>query len=246
MASGLDLVLWDAFGPVLEAVNPSYQAALNVCEFLRIAPPFSDVESYRSRAQRGVRVMISDMVGRQNGSTGERRSVEDALSRYEASMLAKEPVAVPGIERVLERLGRFDVVQGVVTNLPQEWVMPRLDRLGLSRYFNVYMFREQGSGKESLLGTVLSRCSDPGRVALVGDRVPDALAARRAGIGHVVLVTYGLDTHERIAGELRDAYYEDAQGARRKFRLDATADSLLYVLDYLEGQIDLDTRLRAQ
>jgi len=245
MAGGLDLVLWDAFGPVLDAVTPSYLAAVEVCEFLRIAPPFLDAENYRNRAQRGVQLMMAALVARQNGPVSEQRSVEEALHIYELRMMGEQVTCVQGVERVLARLDGLGVVQGVVTNLPQEWVMPRLDALGLSKYFNVYMFRQQGSssGKEGLLGVVLRRCRDPSRVAMVGDRVPDVLAARRAGIGHVVLVAYGLDTFERVSTELKDAYYEDAQGVRKKLAPDATVDTPMGVLDYLEGQSDLDARL---
>ena len=98
----------------------------------------------------------------------------------------------PGVPEVLSRLKREGAKLSVCTNKPGIMARPLLQELGLTRYFD----RIVGSGDipnhkpaaQHIFAAVGHR--GDGKIVMVGDGAPDALAAKAAKVP-VILMNYG-------------------------------------------------------
>jgi phosphoglycolate phosphatase len=120
-------------------------------------------------------------------------------ARYAVASL-RDSLVMPGIEPVLETLGR-DHVLAVATSKPRPFAVPLLEALGLSRYFKWIAgpeFDAHMEPKEVTVRDALEHVGGPPAV-MVGDRVHDVEGARANGIP-VVGVTWGIGDADELNG----------------------------------------------
>ncbi len=88
-----------------------------------------------------------------------------------------------------------------VTNKPREFTMPLLDRVQLARWFDTVVAGDDVKEKKPHPALLLAACERLGVPAaealMIGDSINDALAARAAGCG-VVLVETGYNEGEHV------------------------------------------------
>lgn len=91
---------------------------------------------------------------------------------------------------------------GCVTNKPREFTVPLLDRMRLASWFDAVVAGDDVKEKKPHPALLLAACERLGVAAdealMIGDSINDALAARAAGCG-VVLVETGYNEGEHVA-----------------------------------------------
>lgn len=89
-----------------------------------------------------------------------------------------------------------------VTNKPREFTLPLLERVGLAPWFEVVVAGDDVREKKPHPALLLAACErlalSPAQVAMIGDSVNDALAARAAGCP-VLLVETGYNEGEPVS-----------------------------------------------
>jgi phosphoglycolate phosphatase len=89
-----------------------------------------------------------------------------------------------------------------VTNKPREFTLPLLERVGLAPWFEVVVAGDDVREKKPHPALLLAACERlslaPSQVAMIGDSVNDALAARAAGCP-VLLVETGYNEGEPVS-----------------------------------------------
>ena len=99
-----------------------------------------------------------------------------------------------GVEACLQRLHDNDCRLAVVTNKPERFVAPLLERMGLEHWFEMVIGGDTLTVKkpdaEPLLLAMRTLGGSPGTTVMIGDSAADAEAAHNAGLPSV-LVRYG-------------------------------------------------------
>lgn len=101
----------------------------------------------------------------------------------------------PGIEEGLRWLHAQGFKLGCITNKAAQFTEPLLANLGVSTYFEVIVSGDSLPEKKPHPMPLLHAAEyfgvEPARAMLVGDSMTDVKAARAAGFGKVVCVSYG-------------------------------------------------------
>lgn len=101
----------------------------------------------------------------------------------------------------LRRLRDCGLKLGCVTNKPREFTVPLLDRMQLASWFDAVVAGDDVPEKKPHPALLLAACARLGVAAgdalMIGDSINDALAARAAGCG-VVLVETGYNEGEHV------------------------------------------------
>lgn len=113
-----------------------------------------------------------------------------------------------GVPDGLERLTTLGLELACITNKPEAFVAPLLERFQLAHYFDFTIGGDTLPVRKPDPGQFLEACRRwqlaPGAVLAVGDSVNDALAARAAGMP-VCLVPYGYNEGQAVAEVDADA-----------------------------------------
>ena len=100
----------------------------------------------------------------------------------------------PGVAMGLRGLRDQGLKLACVTNKPEEFVEPLLERFGIESFFDFLIGGDTLPFKKPHPGQLLEACRrwmlEPAQVLMLGDSINDALAARAAGMP-VLLVPYG-------------------------------------------------------
>ena len=237
-ASEIDVILWSLNGPVLRPIPEAYVAMEYICtKVLKVPVPFATENGFRLWNGHGAREGIERLADKRDPW-----EVRRAVLHYEMRMMFGDANPVDGVSDTLRRLGsRFTL--GAMANLPEEWAKTKLDSHHLSDLFKAIEPYVNGHPElcEGLMRSAMRRLgADPSRVAAVIDRIPDALAAQRAGIADIILVTYGWEPFQRlyealkvVQGEYRQQH-PDAKDGWLVF--DHVSDSPEEVERYLESK----------
>jgi HAD superfamily hydrolase (TIGR01509 family) len=143
----------------------------------------------------------SDLVKRVLGQPDP--SVIEAHSRYFAPYLGRMR-PLPGAADLLRATARLGLRVVLATSAKDEEIGLMLDALGARDWIGTVVSSgdvERAKPQPDIIGKALTESgTDPGRAVMVGDAVWDMVAARRAGIGGIGLLSGGI-----AEGQLRDA-----------------------------------------
>lgn len=119
-----------------------------------------------------------------------------------------ENAVYPGVEALLDCLGKAGVKMVIATSKPTIYSVKILEHFGLSRYFAAVIGSNlDGSrvDKGEVIAAALDevKCSDRSKVVMVGDREHDVAGARANGIA-VISVGYGYGSPEELAAARPD------------------------------------------
>jgi phosphoglycolate phosphatase len=133
------------------------------------------------------------------------------LDHYREHCLLRT-AAYPGVEAALRQLGGYR--KSVLTNKPTEPAVRILEGLGLASHFEHVLGGDNPHGRKPDPAALrwLMRAADapPGRTAMVGDGVQDALAARRAG-ARLIGFLGGIAPRADLLAEAPDAAVESME-----------------------------------
>lgn len=150
-----------------------------------------------------------------SGPAGPDPSEEAALAaflgHYREHCL-RRTAAYPGVEAALRQLGGYR--KSVLTNKPTEPAVRILEGLGLAGHFEHVLGGDNPHGRKPDPAALrwLMRAADapPGRTAMVGDGVQDAVAARRAG-ARLIGFLGGIAPRADLLAESPDAAVESME-----------------------------------
>jgi phosphoglycolate phosphatase len=149
---------------------------------------------------------------------------DQAWARYQQHYLAingRYSSVYPGVVEGLQALKALDLRLACLTNKPTAFARALLEAKALGGYFEVVFGGDAFARKKPdplpLLKTCEALGAAPARTLMVGDSSNDAAAARAAGCP-VVLVSYGYNHGEDVAGAGADAVVDRLDGLRTLLR----------------------------
>lgn len=201
----------DLDGTLLDTIPDLAAAANAMLVALKLAP--LPEERIRRFVGKGVEVLIDRTLDAAGGlaaaggpATGEAARVHFYSAYRELN--GSEARTYPGVVQGLQGLRDLGITLACVTNKPDEFAVPLLQRCGLNAYFDFVIGGDTLPFKKPHPGQLLEACRrwslEPAQVLAVGDSVNDAEAARAAGMP-VYLVPYGYN-------EGRDVHGADVDG----------------------------------
>lgn len=161
------------------------------------------------------RAMTDDPQGRL--PEPELRRALEAFQRHYARENGLRAAAYPGVVEGLERMRAIGLRLAVVTNKPEAFTGPLLDRTGLTPHFELVIGGDTLARRKPdplpMLHVAQRFGLAPARIVAIGDSVNDALAARAAGMP-VMAVPYGYneggDVRALDVDAIVDSLYEAA------------------------------------
>jgi len=192
-------VVWDWNGTLLDDAAAVIQATSAAFAAAGLAVEVTEA-SYRHHFTRPIPLFYERLLGRPVGPDEWirlDRAFHDEYARVDARCSLRE-----GAAAALEEVRRRGWTQSVCSMLPHTHLLPAVERQGIASYFvRIDGLRggERGGAKLAHLVAHLESLETPAsRAVLVGDTVDDALAARGAGIGCILLGS-GIGLHEPAA-----------------------------------------------
>jgi phosphoglycolate phosphatase len=194
-----DVALFDLDGTLVDSA-PDLTAAID--EMLAtLNRPAAGPDKVRQWVGNGAQVLVRRaLTGRadwENTVPIDEALFLDACEQFYRSYEALNGSAATvfeGVEPCLERLYEHGCRMAVVTNKPERFVRPLLERMGLEHWFEMIIGGDTLTVKkpdaEPLLTAMRSLDGNPGTTVMIGDSAADAQAARNAGLPSV-LVRYG-------------------------------------------------------
>lgn len=148
-------------------------------------------------AQVLVRRALTGRVDWENAEPLDDALFNDAVTQFYQSYELRNgdcSTVFAGVEDCLQRLRETGCRMAVVTNKPERFVQPLLERMGLEHWFEMTIGGDTLPVKkpdaEPLLTAMRALGGNPGNSVMIGDSAADASAARNAGLP-CVLVRYG-------------------------------------------------------
>lgn len=124
-----------------------------------------------------------------------------AFFRHYHATNGESAVVFHHVPEALQLLRGRGLKLACVTNKPREFTVPLLERMQLARWFDAVVAGDDVTEKKPHPALLLAACErlgvPPAEALMIGDSVNDALAARAAGCG-VVLVETGYNEGEHI------------------------------------------------
>jgi len=193
MPSSRTAVLFDLDGTLLDSIPDLSEACCRMMAELG-RPPHS-LEAIRSFVGKGmVNLVRRCLVESGSAEAAEVDAAVDVFRRHYAAVNGERTVIYPGVVPALEALAAAGVPLACVTNKPEAFTLPLLERVGIARYFQVTVSGDTLPEKKPHPAPLLHACEKlaipPSAAWMIGDSDNDAEAARAAGIP-VLLVTYG-------------------------------------------------------
>ena len=139
----------------------------------------------------------------------------DARRRHRIQELNTSLETLPGVRAFIEQGLRLGYRLGVASNSTADWVLPGLERLGLSKAFAVVRTVDTVARPKPAPDVYLATLSDLGVTAAGGyaceDSEPGVRAAKAAGL-YVITVPNPLTRHQDLS--MADEIRESLEGAR--------------------------------
>lgn len=188
-------VLLDLDGTLIDTVGDLAETAARMLAELQ-RPPRS-VAEVRSYVGKGMPTLVRRCL-----YDGRDEPVDEALvaqgievfRRHYAALNGQFSAVYPGVFDTLATLRAMGLALACVTNKPEEFTLPLLERMDLDVYFPVVVCGDTLPTKKPEPHMLEHACAQLGitaeRALMIGDSANDAVAARAAGMP-VLLVTYG-------------------------------------------------------
>ncbi len=161
---------------------------------------------------------LTNARGRAPDPSEQDAAVDRFLTEYQ-NHLCVDSKLYPGISELLEELASRGVPLGVVTNKPAAFTQPLLDALGIASAFGSVISGDTCSERKPHPLPVLTALSElgatPARSVLVGDSPNDAMSARAAATG-AVLMTWGYNVGVDLSTLDTDGLFDDAGSLSRR------------------------------
>ena len=218
---GEEAVLFDLDGTLVDSA-PDLAAAVNrmLRELGRAEEPVQQVVTWVGNGMTRLvkRALTGEMQGEPDAGLLE-RAVASFKKHYAANLVVDSRLFPEAVE-TLEILSARGFVLACITNKPEMFTLPLLDRLGLAKYFGLVVSGDTLAVRKPDPLPLQHACKHFGIAAadavLVGDSANDVRAARAAGMT-AIAVSYGYNHGEDI----------------RALRPDLVVDSLAEVPQYL-------------
>ncbi|KAA0179115.1 phosphoglycolate phosphatase [Cupriavidus gilardii] len=201
----LDGTMVDTAGDFHAAVNAMLQALSHLHPALGdIAPlPLPEIVSFVGK---GSENLIRRVLDTRLPPAAANGLFADALALYNREYLrinGQFSAVYPGVEAGLAALKAAGLRLACVTNKPHDFTAPLLDKSGLAPYFELVYGGDAFPFRKPDPLPLLKVCEafrlEPAQVVAIGDSENDAMAARAAGIG-VLLVPYGYNHGNPVQG----------------------------------------------
>lgn len=201
----LDGTMVDTAGDFHAAVNAMLQALSHLHPALGdIAPlPLPEIVSFVGK---GSENLIRRVLDTRLPPAAANGLFADALALYNREYLrinGQFSAVYPGVEAGLAALKAAGLRLACVTNKPHDFTAPLLDKSGLAPYFELVYGGDAFPFRKPDPLPLLKVCEafrlEPAQVVAIGDSENDAMAARAAGIG-VLLVPYGYNHGKPVQG----------------------------------------------
>ena len=191
-----NIILFDLDGTLIdstEAILESFRMAFEA--FGEEVPPREAIEAL-------IGYPLETMFARLGVSVAEVDAFVEAYKRHYRTVHLQKTVLLPGAKEAVV-LASKEARLGVVTTKTGKYSQELLEHLGLMRYFDVLIGRQDVTHPKPHPEPILKALSKLERTAeekcwMVGDTCMDMEAASAAGIGGVA-VTCGYASHERLA-----------------------------------------------
>ena len=188
-------VLFDLDGTLLDTIADLADAAnLMLAELGR---PLRSQHEIHSFVGKGLPKLVERCLTERAQEVPAEAVVEAAISvfrRHYERVNGLHTTIYPGVVDTLEALRRRNIGLAVVTNKPEAFTLPLLERTGLAVYFDTVVSGDTLPVRKPDPAMVLLACErlgvTPGEAFMVGDSANDALSAQGAGMA-VLLVSYG-------------------------------------------------------
>lgn len=201
----LDGTMVDTAGDFHAAVNAMLQALSHLHPALGdIAPlPLPEIVSFVGK---GSENLIRRVLDTRLPPAAANGLFADALALYNREYLrinGQFSALYPGVEAGLAALKAAGLRLACVTNKPHDFTAPLLDKSGLAPYFELVYGGDAFPFRKPDPLPLLKVCEafrlEPAQMVAIGDSENDAMAARAAGIG-VLLVPYGYNHGNPVQG----------------------------------------------
>ena len=152
-----------------------------------------DLETGRFRPGSVVVAETAEVVAERISPLLPGRSARSIARRLDEAAAGIEPVAVPGLPALLDRLAQAGLALGVATNDGESAAVRQLRAAGVADRFGFLAGYDSGWGAKPGPGQLLAFAAhaglDPAEALMVGDSLHDLLAARAAGMPAVAVLT---------------------------------------------------------
>ena len=195
-------VLFDLDGTLVDTAADFLAAVKQLAEYLKI-PPLSEA-AVRQTVSDGARALLKRLVAENGGSLGsssessskDNESFDDAhpqfpallqqlLDFYGQQITHTQSTLYPGMDDLLQQLEAKHIPWGIVTNKPEPYARPLLEKLSLLNRCQSLVCPEHVSERKPAPEPILLACQqlgrEPTRTVYLGDHERDILAAKNAG-----------------------------------------------------------------
>ena len=198
----LDGTMIDSVGDFVAALNPSLG---------ELGLPPVDRAFVERTVGKGSEHLIRSTLQHAGADAGLYDEAWALYQRYYLAINGEHSAVYPGVVEGLERMSSRGLQLACLTNKPTVFAVPLLRAKGLHKYFAAVFggdaFERKKPDPLPLLKTCEALGSLPSHTLMLGDSSNDARAARAAGCP-VVLVSYGYNHGEPVAGAGADAVIE--------------------------------------
>ena len=198
----INCVLFDLDGTLIDTAADFLLAVKQLAEYLKI-PPLSEA-AVRQTVSDGARALLKRLVAENGGSLGsssessnkDNESFDDAhpqfstllqqlLDLYGQQIAHTQSTLYPGMDDLLQQLEAKRIPWGIVTNKPEAYAVPLLQKLGLLVRCKSLICPEHVKQRKPAAEPILLACQqlgcNPTRTVYIGDHERDILAAKNAG-----------------------------------------------------------------
>jgi phosphoglycolate phosphatase len=204
----------DLDGTLIDTLG-DFDAALNaMLDELALAPVGR--EAIATMVGRGSEHLVHAVLAHVGAPQQLFESAWDSYQKHYLAINGQHSALFPGALEGLRALRERGLKLACLTNKPDHFARPLLERKGLAGCFDAVFggdaFERKKPDPQPLLKTCEALGFAPARTLMIGDSSNDARAARAAGCP-VILVTYGYNHGEPVRGVDADAFVDSIADA---------------------------------
>lgn len=175
-------VTFDLDGTLIDTAADFHQTVRTMCQ--RRQTPVPTGEAVRAHVSAGARALVSAFFGTASTNPYFDADLEELLSTY-ADFNGVAATIFPGLDELLQQLEASGIPWGIVTNKPERFALPLLERLNLTTRCSTLICPEHTQERKPHPEPIFKACTDlqvePRSMLYVGDHARDITAGRAAG-----------------------------------------------------------------